>query len=88
MIPSTVIFERERLNHDLTKGEVLGTLYGVSENGWIDRELFFSLAKQPFCQAHITNTTSLTALLIPQKMLVMLLPNFSLTLFSPKLGGT
>ena len=41
VIPLMVIFKGERLNHDLTKGEVLGTLYGMSENGWIDRELYF-----------------------------------------------
>ena len=41
VIPPMVIFKGERLNHDLTKGEVPGTLYGLSENGWIDLELFF-----------------------------------------------
>ena len=35
-----VIFKGERLNHEYTKGEVPGTLYGMSPNGWIDQELF------------------------------------------------
>ena len=59
VIPPMVIFKGERLNHELTKGEVPGTLYGLLENGWIDHELFFSLAKQPLRQAHTTHATSL-----------------------------
>ena len=30
------------LNHDWTDGEVPGTMYGLSSNGWIDSELFHS----------------------------------------------
>ena len=36
-IPPFVIFDRKTLNPHLTKGEVLGTSYGLSPNGWIDR---------------------------------------------------
>ena len=39
VIPTMVI--GERLNHNPTKGEVPSTLHGLSENGWIDHELFF-----------------------------------------------
>ena len=40
-LPPMVIFKGERLNHDYTKGEVPGTLYGMSKQGWIDSELFY-----------------------------------------------
>ena len=36
------IFEGARLNYELTYGEVPGTLYGLSNKGWIDESLFFS----------------------------------------------
>ena len=39
-IPPFVIFDRQTLNPQLTKGEVPGTSYGLSPNGWIDRKLF------------------------------------------------
>ena len=39
-IPPFVIFGRQTLNPRLTKGEVPGTSYGLSPNGWIDRKLF------------------------------------------------
>ena len=40
VIPPLVNFDRKTLNPELTKGEVPGTLYGLSSNGWIDMELF------------------------------------------------
>ena len=40
VLPPMVIFIGERLNHKYTKGEVPGTLYGMSPNSWIDQELF------------------------------------------------
>ena len=40
-LPPMVIFQGARLNHELTQGEVHGTLYGVSDKGWIDQVLFF-----------------------------------------------
>ena len=40
VLPPIVIFKGERLNYDYTKGEVPGTLYGMSPNGWIVQELF------------------------------------------------
>ena len=39
-LPPFVIFNRKSLNPELTKGEVPGTLYGLSETGWMNRELF------------------------------------------------
>ena len=39
-IPPFVIFDRQTLNPQLTKGEVPGTAYGLSPNGWIDMKLF------------------------------------------------
>ena len=39
-MPRTVIFDRKRLKPDHTKGEIPGTIYGLSSNGWIDGELF------------------------------------------------
>ena len=31
-------FDRKTLSPELTKGEIPGTLYGLSANGWIDME--------------------------------------------------
>ena len=39
-IPPMVIFDRRVLKPELTIGEVPGTFYGLSDNGWIDSELF------------------------------------------------
>ena len=39
-IPPFIIFDRKTLVPQLTKGEVPGTSYGLSSNGWIDRQLF------------------------------------------------
>ena len=39
VLPPMLIFKGERLNHEWKDGEVLNTLYGISENGWIDQEL-------------------------------------------------
>ena len=40
MIPPMVIFEGKHLSTEWTKGEVPDTLYGMSEKGWTDIELF------------------------------------------------
>ena len=39
-LPPFVIFKRKMMNQELANGEVPGTLYGVSENGWITQQLF------------------------------------------------
>ena len=41
VIPPMVIFEGQRLNPEWSKGEVPDTLYGMSEKGWTDQELFY-----------------------------------------------
>ena len=40
VMPPMVIFNRKNLTPELTKGEVEGTIYGLSSSGWIDSELF------------------------------------------------
>ena len=39
-IPPLIIFDRLSLNEAMTKGEVPGTVYSLSHNGWITREIF------------------------------------------------
>ena len=39
-IPPLIIFDRLSLNEAMTKGEVPGSIYGLSHNGWITREIF------------------------------------------------
>lgn len=36
----SVIFDRKTLNPEYTRGEVPGTLYGLSQSGWMDKTLF------------------------------------------------
>ena len=40
VLPPLVIFARKALNPDLTRGEVPGTMYGLTDNGWMDGEVF------------------------------------------------
>ena len=39
-IPPFIVLNRKSLGRDFTKGEVPGTLYGLSANGWMTQELF------------------------------------------------
>ena len=39
-MPPMVIFDRKRLKPDHCNGEIPGSVYGLSSNGWIDSELF------------------------------------------------
>ena len=39
-IPPLIIFDRMTLNDSMTKGEVPGSIYGLSRNGWITRKIF------------------------------------------------
>jgi hypothetical protein len=39
-IPPMVIWDRKTLAPELTIGEIPGTIYGLSANGWMDMELF------------------------------------------------
>ena len=50
VIPPMIIFDFEgkRLNPEWTKGEVPNTLYGMSDKGWTDMELFIHWMKDLF----------------------------------------
>lgn len=39
-LPPLIIFDRKRLKPELTVGEIPGSIYGLSDNGWIDSEIF------------------------------------------------
>ena len=39
-LPPFIIFDQQSHNYQLMSGEIPGTLYGSSTNGWIDQELF------------------------------------------------
>ncbi|XP_019861816.1 PREDICTED: uncharacterized protein LOC109590340 isoform X7 [Amphimedon queenslandica] len=39
-LPPMVIFDRKTLNPELIRGEIPETMYGLSEKGWINQELF------------------------------------------------
>jgi hypothetical protein len=43
-----VIFDAMRLNPEWTKGEFPGTTYGLSDNGWINSELFEAWMSEHF----------------------------------------
>ena len=45
-----VIFDRQTLNQAMTRGEVPGTLYGLSRNGWINSDLFYHWFTNHFLQ--------------------------------------
>ena len=40
ILPPMIIFDRKRLRTEFTHNEINGTLYGLSDKGWIDAELF------------------------------------------------
>jgi len=40
-LPPMIIFNRKNLTPELTRGEVPGTIYGLSSSGWIDSEIFY-----------------------------------------------
>ena len=40
VLPPFVIFDAKSMNMEWAKGEVPGTRYGLSNNGWVDMELF------------------------------------------------
>ena len=43
-----VIWDRKMLHPDMTIGEVPGTFYGLTANGWMDQELFENWLKSHF----------------------------------------
>ena len=42
MLPPLVIFSQKQLRPELTVGEVPGTMYGLSDIGWMDGEIFYN----------------------------------------------
>ena len=54
-LPPMVIFDGQRFNPEWSKGEVPNTLYGMSDKGWTDQELFFYWMTQLFVK-HIPPT--------------------------------
>ena len=48
VLPPMLIFKGEWLNHKWTRSEVSNTPYRMSENGWIEQELFFYWLKDLF----------------------------------------
>ena len=59
-LPPLIIFDRKRLKPEHTKGEVPGTIYGLSHNGWIDSEIFEDWFEQHF----LTHVPPVRALLL------------------------
>ena len=49
-LPPFVLMDRKSLNPACTQGEVPGTLYGLSANGWMNQELFQSWFSNHFLQ--------------------------------------
>ena len=47
-IPPLVIFDRKCLKPELTHGEVPGTMYGLTDSGWMNGEIFDSWFKHHF----------------------------------------
>ena len=41
-LPPFVIFKGKTMNQELANGEVPGTVYGVSENGWMTQQLSYN----------------------------------------------
>ena len=39
-LPAMIIWDRKTLQADMTKGELPGTIYGLSSKGWTDQEHF------------------------------------------------
>ena len=59
-IPPLVLFGRKNLNHDLTVGEVPGTMYGLTANGWMDGDVMESW----FTHHFLTNAPASRPLLL------------------------
>ena len=50
-LPPMVIFDGQSFNPEWSKGEVPNTLYGMSDKGWTDQELFFYWMTQLFVKS-------------------------------------
>jgi len=62
VLPPLIIFDRKRLKPEHTKGEIPGTIYGLSHNGWIDSEIFEEWFEKHFL-THVPPTRPLLLLL-------------------------
>lgn len=49
-LPPMIIFDAQNLNHAWTKDEVPGTRYRLSDNGWINTDLFEGWLVEHFIQ--------------------------------------
>ena len=49
-MPPYIIFDAKNLNMDWAEGEIPGTTYGLSSNGWIDMDLFRGWFKKHFLE--------------------------------------
>ena len=54
-IPPMVIFMGNKFNHDLCDGEVPGTLYGMSDSGWMNQDIFFNWFSNHFLQHAVSS---------------------------------
>jgi len=54
-IPPMVVFSGKRFNHELSIGEVPGTLYGMSDSGWMDSELFSNWFSSQFLKHAVSS---------------------------------
>ena len=61
-LPPFVIFDRQTLNPEMVRGEVPGTIYGLSSKGWINQELFQFWFEKHFL-AYVPSTRPLLLLL-------------------------
>lgn len=63
VIPPLVVFDRKTLKPEMTVGEVPGTMYGLSKNGWMDAELFELWFKHHFL-AHAPPTRPILLIMV------------------------
>lgn len=61
-IPPTVVFDRKQIRQELTYGEIPGTAYAGTSNGWVNAEIFDSWFSKHFL-AHAPSTRPLLLLL-------------------------
>ena len=67
VLPLMVVFSGKRFNHELSEGEVPGTLYGMSDSGWMDSELFSNWFSNHFlktCCSYIAGRSCLFLMVI------------------------
>ena len=60
-IPPMVVFKRSNLTEDQIQGEVPDTLYGLSKNGWMDRDIFTKWLHYHFIK-HVPSVKSILIL--------------------------